>query len=106
MSQQVVDLRSYEDRGIEIVGPVIGLEDANILGPCTLGVEGARDTGPLILGKGVTIRAYAVIYQGSELGDGVQVSHGAVIREDNFIDSETWINSGAQLWPGNRLGKR
>ena len=88
-----------------LLGPVVGLEHARILGPCVLG-HPAADTGdaPLVLGEGVTVRAYAVLYQGAELGAGVHVGHGALVREDNVIGAGSSIGSGAHLEPGNRVG--
>jgi acetyltransferase-like isoleucine patch superfamily enzyme len=93
--------------GVEIAGPVIGLENAVILGPCVLGHPPREPTDrPLVLGDGVVIRAFAVLYQGAELGARVQVGHGALVREDNTIGVEASIGSGVHLEPGNRVGAR
>jgi acetyltransferase-like isoleucine patch superfamily enzyme len=93
--------------GVEIVGPVEGLDDAEICGPCVLGVAGADfDDQPLVLGAGVVIRAFAVLYRGSRLGPRVHVGHNALIREGNEIGAEVSIGSGAHLEPGNRIGDR
>lgn len=84
-----------------------GLEFANILGPCVLGHPTSDpDAGPLVLGHGVTVRAYAVLYQGTVLGEGVHVAHGATIRENNVIDQGASINASVEVWPGNRIGAR
>ena len=93
--------------GVQVLGPVLGLEDATVLGPCVLG-HPARDpdVGPLELGPGVVIRAYAVLYQGSRLGPGVQVGHGALVREGNVVGAESSIGSAAHLEPGNVVGAR
>lgn len=93
--------------GVEILGPVVGLEEARILGPCVLGHPTADpDEGPLVLGAGVVVRAYAVIYQGSILEAGVHVGHGALVREKNIVGAGSSIGSGVHLEPGNRVGCR
>lgn len=90
---------------MEVAGPVVGLEDAIVLGPCTLGHPSASgDTSPLVLGPGVVIRSYAVLYQGSVIGAGTQIGHGALVREGNVIGERCSIGSGAQLEPNNRIG--
>lgn len=96
-----------------VVGPVVGLDDAVILGPCVLGLSSAGgsadgDDGedPLMLGAGVVIRAYAVLYAGSVLGAGVAVGHGALVREGNTVGPGASIGSGVHLEPGNRIGAR
>lgn len=88
-----------------VLGPVEGLERAVILGPCVLGhpVTG-DDPGPLVLGEGVVIRAFAVLYQGAVLGPRCQVGHGVLIRERNVIGERVSVGSGSQLEPGNRVG--
>jgi acetyltransferase-like isoleucine patch superfamily enzyme len=93
--------------GVQVLGPVVGLEEATILGPCVLG-HPARDpdVGPLVLGPGVVIRAYAVLYQGSRLGRGVQVGHGALVREGNVVGDDSSIGSSSHLEPGNTVGAR
>lgn len=92
--------------GAHLAGPVVGLETATILGPCVLGHPAAGASGPLVLGGGVTIRAYAVLYAGTELGAGVHVGHGALVREGNIVGPGSSIGTHAQLEPGNRLGAR
>jgi acetyltransferase-like isoleucine patch superfamily enzyme len=93
--------------GVEVLGPIEGLDRASILGPCVLGhpirVGSER---PLVLGDGVVIRAFAVLYQGSTIGPGVHIGHGALVREDNRIGAEASIGSGAHLEPGNVVGQR
>lgn len=92
---------------VVLAGPVEGLEGAEVLGPCVLGVPCAQDCDtPLVLGPGVVIRAFAVIYQGTVLGPRVQVGHGALIREGNRIGADASIGSGTHLEPGNRIGER
>ena len=92
---------------MDVLGPVDGLDEAVVLGPCVLG-HPTRDgsEGPLVLGKGVTIRAYAVLYQGSQLGQDVHVGHGALIRENNLLGDGVSVGSGTRLEPGNRIGAR
>lgn len=93
--------------GVEILGPVVGLEGARILGPCVLGHPTADpDESPLVLGPGVVVRAYAVLYLGSTLAAGVHVGHGALVREGNIVGAGSSIGSGAHLEPGNRIGSR
>ncbi len=93
--------------GVEILGPVVGLEEARILGPCVLGHPTADpDEEPLVLERGVVVRAYAVLYQGTILGPGVHVGHGALVREGNIIGESSSIGSGAHVEPGNRIGSR
>ncbi len=93
--------------GVEIVGPVVGLDGARILGPCMLGHPTSNDDeAPLVLGAGVVVRAYAVLYRGSTLGPGVHVGHGALVREGNVLGERASVGSGAQLEPGNRVGSR
>lgn len=93
--------------GVEIMGAVVGLEEARILGPCILGHPTSNDDeGPLVLGPGVTVRAYAVLYLGSTLGPGVHVGHGALVREGNWLAERASVGSGAHLEPGNRIGAR
>lgn len=90
-----------------VLGPVVGLERARILGPCVLGHPGSETADrPLVLGAGVVIRAYAVLYQDVEIGDGTQVGHGALVRERNRIGPGCSIGSGAHLEPGNTVGAR
>lgn len=93
--------------GVVILGPVEGLDGATIVGPCVLG-HPTRDGGdqPLVLGDGVVIRAFAVLYGASEIGDGVQIGHGALIRERNVVGAGSSIGSGVQLEPGNVIGQR
>jgi acetyltransferase-like isoleucine patch superfamily enzyme len=93
--------------GVEILGDVVGLEDARILGPCVLGHPTRDgDAGPLVLGAGTVVRAYAVLYQGVTLGEAVQIGHGAMIREGNVVGDRSSVGSGAHLEPGNTIGKR
>jgi len=93
--------------GVVLAGPVVGLEHAQILGPCVLGQAGAAAVDePLVLGAGVIIRAYAVIYRGTVLGPGVAVGHGAMVREGNVVGDEASIGSGVHLEPGNVVGAR
>jgi acetyltransferase-like isoleucine patch superfamily enzyme len=90
-----------------VLGPVVGLERARILGPCVLGHPGSGTSDrPLVLGEGVVIRAYAVLYQDVEVGDGAQVGHGALVRERNKLGPGCSIGSGAHLEPGNTVGAR
>ena len=90
-----------------ILGPVVGLEHATILGPCVLGHPvRSGSVGPLVLGPGTVIRAYAVLYQGAVLGADVQIGHGAMIREGNTIGERSSVGSGAHLEPGNVVGAR
>jgi acetyltransferase-like isoleucine patch superfamily enzyme len=91
----------------EILGPVVGLEQAHILGPCILGhPSAAAGDEPLVIGAGAIIRAYAVIYQGTVIGAGAQIGHGALIREGNAIGALASIGSSVQLEPGNTIGER
>ncbi len=93
--------------GVEILGPVVGLEHAVILGPCVLGHPTSDDDeAPLELGRGVVIRAYAVLYRGAVLGDRVHVGHGALVREGNVVGEDGSIGSGAHLEPHNHVGAR
>jgi acetyltransferase-like isoleucine patch superfamily enzyme len=93
--------------GVEVLGPVVGLEGAHILGPCILGhpSSGAEDE-PLVLGPGVTVRAYAVLYQGVTLGAGVHVGHAALVREGNVVGERASIGSSSHLEPRNQIGAR
>jgi acetyltransferase-like isoleucine patch superfamily enzyme len=91
---------------VRVIGSVIGLEHAVILGPCVLGHPADGVDAPLILGRGVVIRAFAVLYCGAALGERVQVGHGALIREHNVIGDDCSIGSGAHLEPHNRVGAR
>lgn len=90
-----------------ILGPVEGLETAVVLGPCVLG-HPAPDAGdaPLVLGPGVIIRAFSVLYQGVVIGAGTHIGHGALIREGNLVGEHCSVGSGAHLEPGNRIGRR
>src|SRR6476659_408528 len=93
--------------GVVRAGPVVGLEHAQILGPCVLGQAGAAAVDePLVLGAGVIIRAYAVIYRGTVLGPGVAVGHGAMVREGNIVGDAASIGSGVHLEPCNVIGAR
>lgn len=89
-----------------VIGPVVGLEGAVVLGPCVLGHPANDVDQPLILGEGVVIRAFAVLYQGAVLGDRVNVGHGALIREHNVIGTGASIGSGVHLEPHNQIGAR
>lgn len=92
---------------VELLGPVTGLEQAHVVGPCTLGHPAGHDqVVPLVLGEGVVIRAYAVLYQGATIGARTQVGHGALIREGNVVGEDCSIGSGAHLEPNNRIGNR
>ena len=89
------------------MGPVIGLEGARIVGPCVLGHPTANEEeGPLVLGVGVVVRAYAVLYRGSTLRAGSHVGHGALVREGNEIGERASIGSAVHLEPGNTIGAR
>jgi acetyltransferase-like isoleucine patch superfamily enzyme len=92
--------------GVQVLGPVEGLEAARVLGPCILGHPAAADVGPLVLGHGVVIRAYAVLYQGSRIGAGTHIGHGALIREGNVVGEGCSIGSGAHLECNNVVGDR
>lgn len=92
--------------GVTLLGPVEGLEGARILGPCVLGHPADRADGPLVLGAGVVVRAYAVLYQGSRIGARSQIGHGALVREGNDIGDDCSIGSGSYLEPGNTIGDR
>jgi acetyltransferase-like isoleucine patch superfamily enzyme len=98
--------------GVVIAGPVVGLEHARVLGPCVLGQPGASaatedgNSEPLVLGAGVVIRAFAVVYADTVLGPGVAVGHGAMVREGNRVGAHSSIGSGAHLEPGNVIGTR
>jgi acetyltransferase-like isoleucine patch superfamily enzyme len=97
----------YGSDGVVIAGPVEGLEQARILGPCVLGHPTADgEERPLVLGPGTVVRAYAVLYQGATLGTAVHVGHGALVREGNQLGDAVSVGSGAQLEPGNRIGAR
>lgn len=91
---------------VRLLGPVDGLDTARILGPCVLGQPGATDRGPLVLGEGVVIRAYAVLYAGSTIGAGAHVGHHALVREGNAVGEGASIGSGVHLEPGNVVGAR
>ena len=93
--------------GVTILGQILGLDQAILLGPCTLAHPSrSGDLPPLVLGARTVIRAYAVLYGGSTLGEDVQVGHGALIREGNILGDAVSVGSGAHLEPGNRLGQR
>lgn len=92
--------------GLSILGPVEGLEDARILGPCVLGHPAGEEVGPLVLGAGVVIRAFAVLYQGAHIGAGSHIGHGALVREHNVIGANCSIGSAAQIEPYNVIGDR
>ena len=89
------------------MGPVEGLEHAVILGPCILAhPAGKGGPVPLKLGRGVVIRAYAVLYQGATIGDRAHIGHSALVREGNVVEEDASIGSGAHLEPGNHIGAR
>ena len=92
--------------GLVVLGPVEGLDEARILGPCVLGHPAGEEQGPLVLEPGVVVRAYAVIYQGVRIGAGSSVGHGALVREKNVIGRGCSIGSGAHLEPNNVIGDR
>jgi acetyltransferase-like isoleucine patch superfamily enzyme len=92
--------------GVCILGPVEGLDEARILGPCVLAHPAGDEERPLVLGPGVVIRAYAVLYQGARVGAGTQIGHGALVREDNVIGEHCSVGSGAQLECHNVVGDR
>lgn len=103
----MTDSASPARTGVEVLGPVVGLESAVILGPCVLGHPTRSGTeGPLVLGDGVIIRSFATLYQGSKIGRGVSIGHGALVREGNHIGDDASIGSGAHLEPGNVIGDR
>ena len=92
---------------VQVLGPVEGLDTATILGPCVLAHPGASGgDAPLVLGEGVVIRAYAVLYQDVRIGAGTAIGHGALVRERNDIGAACSVGSGAHLEPGNRIGDR
>lgn len=59
-----------------------------------------------MLGEGVVIRAFAVLYQGARVGAGSQIGHGALVREDNVVGDHCSVGSGVHLEPRNRVGAR
>ena len=91
---------------VQVIGSVVGLDRAVVLGPCVLGHPADGVDAPLILGDGVVIRAFAVLYCGAVLGDRVKVGHGALIREHNVIGDDSSIGSGVHLEPHNQVGAR
>src|SRR6188768_3387212 len=73
--------------GVVLAGPVVGLEHAQILGPCVLGQAGASATDePLVLGAGVIIRAFAVLYRGSVLGARTRIHSGGFLANTRLGD--------------------
>ncbi|MEA2685906.1 MAG: hypothetical protein QOE93_1101 [Actinomycetota bacterium] len=93
--------------GVCILGPVEGLDTARILGPCVLGHPPADDDErPLVLGPGVVIRAFAVLYQGARIGRGTTIGHGALVREGNVVGERCSIGSGVHLECHNVIGDR
>ncbi|HEX2047694.1 MAG TPA: hypothetical protein VHF27_08020, partial [Acidimicrobiales bacterium] len=92
--------------GVVVLGPVEGLDHAQILGPCVLGHPAGEDQPPLVLEPGVLIRAFAVLYQGVRIGAGSSIGHGALVREKNVIGRDCSIGSGAHLEPSNVIGDR
>jgi acetyltransferase-like isoleucine patch superfamily enzyme len=92
---------------VTVLGPVEGLAQATILGPCVLAHPTAEgEEAPLVLEEGVVIRAFAVLYQGTTIGAGTHIGHGALVREANLVGERCSIGSGVHLEPRNRVGAR
>jgi acetyltransferase-like isoleucine patch superfamily enzyme len=93
--------------GVVVLGPVEGLDEAVLMGPCVLGHPAAGgDEKPLVLGAGVVIRAYAVLYQDVTIGAGTSIGHSCLVREGNRIAERCSLGSGAHLEPRNVVGSR
>jgi UDP-3-O-[3-hydroxymyristoyl] glucosamine N-acyltransferase len=58
------------------------------------------------LGREVRIAAFAVIGEGSVLGDGVAVGSGSVLGEGCMVGDGTEIHPRVVLYPGTRVGRR
>jgi len=62
--------------------------------------------GSLQLGDGARLRSGTVIYDGSEIGTGLQTGHNVVIREENCIGDDVSIWSNTVVDYGCRVGDR
>jgi acetyltransferase-like isoleucine patch superfamily enzyme len=68
--------------------------------PCVIGqpargeLSGDRTTR---IGAGSIIRSFAVVYAGADLGERVQLGHGALVREGNRVGSGSSVGSHTVL---------
>ncbi len=59
-----------------------------------------------VLGRGVSIGAFAVVGRGAVIGDESVISPHAVIGEDVRIGSQTWISPHVTVYSGVKIGNR
>ena len=59
---------------------------------------------PTTIGARAIIRSHTVIYAGNVIGDGFQVGHGALLREDNIIGHSVSIGSHSIIEHHVRIG--
>ena len=52
---------------------------------------------PAIIGAGTTIRSHAVVYRGAQLGRGVHIGHGALVREETRIGDHSSVGSHTMI---------
>jgi acetyltransferase-like isoleucine patch superfamily enzyme len=84
-------------------------EDVELQSPCVLGQPPrGRKEGelPTRIGSGSVIRSFAVVYAGADLGQRVQVGHGALIREGNVVGDDCSVGTHAVLEGHCRIGPR
>jgi acetyltransferase-like isoleucine patch superfamily enzyme len=78
-------------------------------GPCILGLPPrgrAEGELPLVIGAGAVIRAFAVLYAGSTIGDRFETGHNVLVRDGNIIGDDCSVGSFCGIGVGNRIGNR
>ncbi len=85
--------------GSKIYGPaIIGYPSrASLLGAGASDEELDRASSGAVLGNGVVIRPFTVVYEGAELGDHVETGHHVIVREGVRVGAGTLIGSGTIL---------
>lgn len=90
-----------------VIGPGCVIEANAVLGKLPrLAGRPPADLPPLVLGANVTVCAGAILYAGSEIGDGVIVGDQAQVRERTTIGAGSVVGRGAGVDNDVTIGQR
>lgn len=108
-----VSKRAFIGRNVKIghftvVHDNVAIEDGVTIGDhCSIGIATSASVKERVLRIGArsTIRSHAVIYEGSQLGEGFQAGHHVMIRENSVVGRYVSIGSFSDLegdcWVGD-----